>query len=110
MSWYVKRLDVTFARGLKMTAVYTYTMPWGERLHIRADLSEASAPIQFESAGDERWISTPYQTADAGHHETTMLQLVIEYLGSEWYANPHSEASDAAQLEAAVEGATLLED
>lgn len=63
---------------LKVTGPTTYTR--GD-LTIRADLAQASAPIQYR--GDEEWVSTPYQTADARHSETRALDLVETWLESD---------------------------
>lgn len=81
-----------------MTTTYTYRMPWGEVLKIRADLSQASAPIQIEGDEDE-WTTTQYQTADARHREQDMLRLVIESLGRDWYGYEDGD------LDAAIDGA-----
>lgn len=90
--------------------IYRYTMPWGDDLLIRADLTRAESPIYYSTAdpdpGDNReWHSTPYRTADARHDERTMLVLVVDYLGGEWYMDPSSPASREDQLDAAINGA-----
>ena len=82
-------------------AIYTYRMPWGEILKIKADLSQASAPIQIE--GDEgEWTTTQYQTADARHREQDMLRLAVECLGPDWYGHGDGD------FEAALNGAKRL--
>ncbi len=91
-----------------MTATtYTLDLPWGETLRMSADLSQASAPIQYEGAERDEWMSTPYQTADARHDETRAMRLVLEYLGREYYAAPDDERDDddiiSACLAAGVE-------
>lgn len=45
---------------------------------IQADLEQASAPVRYK-AGDQ-WIATPYQTADGGHRENELLELVSNWL------------------------------
>ena len=76
-------------------SVYKFRMSWGEVLRIRANLVEASAPIQMENAEGE-WYSTPYQTADARHDKAAMLRLIVRYLGSEWYG-PHTDVDEVVE-------------
>jgi hypothetical protein len=60
-----------------MTTEYTYKMPWGEKVKIRANLSDAGAPILVR--GEDAWVTTPYRTADARHKEREMLRLVLRW-------------------------------
>jgi hypothetical protein len=90
--------------------IYKYEMPWGETLKIKANLSEASAPIRVEGDEPGTWRSTPYQTADARHREMEMLRLVVQYIGPEWYTDPSSDLSDEEQLDEAVDGAEVIEE
>ena len=89
-----------------MMETYTYRMPWGETLRIRADLSQAAANIMVEG-DDGVFCCTPYQTADARHREKDMLRLVVRHLGAEWYWDGTGDRDDA--LEAAVSGARDVE-
>lgn len=89
--------------------IYTYEMPWGETLKIKANLEENHADILIEGVKPGTWDSTPFNTASAHHDERTMLRLVVGYLGSEWYARRDSHLSDDEQLDAAVDGAERQE-
>lgn len=76
--------------------VYTVTLPF-DRLKIRADLSQASSPIQYLADGDDddrHWVPTPYQVADARHDEVEAAVLAVKYLGSEYYLDPADDSDD----------------
>ena len=83
--------------------VYAWTLPTGETLRIRADLADASAPIQYEAEGV--WYATPYQSADARHRPAGALRLVLAYLGPDFYRDPTDDRSDEEILDAIVEAA-----
>ncbi|KKM99158.1 hypothetical protein LCGC14_1150600 [marine sediment metagenome] len=73
--------------------IYAADMPWGETLRIRANLAEASTPIEYEGNPGE-WVSTQYQTASAQHCSTRAMTLVIEMLGSDWYGYEDDALAD----------------
>lgn len=48
-------------------------------IEIKADFAQASGLIMYRQIGDERWLPTPYQVADAGHDSARALRLVDEW-------------------------------
>lgn len=72
---------------------YTAEMPWGESLTISAELANASSPIHYMT-DDGDFVSTPFQTADARHDMRRAMRIAIEFLGSDWYANPDDDRDD----------------
>jgi hypothetical protein len=103
---YIVLMTTTNKKRVMLTT-YTYKMTWGETLRIRADLVQASAPIQVANDDDEDggWTSIPYQTADARHRQSDMLSLVIRYLGHEWYGAYGCGRGECGCLARAIEGA-----
>ena len=73
--------------------MYTTTMPWGEELRISANLVEAGTSISYYTDDGER-VSTPFQTADAGHRPHAAMMLIIGYLGAEWYQDDNDHRDD----------------
>jgi len=85
-----------------MTSIYTFVMSWGETLRIRVDLAQASAPIEYEGADEDEWITTPWQTADARHDKWRALRLVLQHIGPGWYTDPSCDEDHEGQLDRAV--------
>lgn len=84
-----------------------YTADLGfDKLVFFANFAEASAPIYYEGPDGEQ-VSTPYQTADACHDADRALRLIVEHLGSDYYADPSSSRSDEAQLDALLESVEM---
>jgi len=54
------------------------TMPWGESIKMKTNLSEASAPIMVDFCAGNGWEYTQYQTADASHSVSQAVGLVSE--------------------------------
>ena len=51
----------------------------GSDIHVRADFSQASCPLQFRLAEDHEgddWLPTPYQVSDAAHDPQRALSLI----------------------------------
>lgn len=77
-------------------------------MRLRADLAEASAPVEYWS-GDE-WVSAGYQVADAQHRPGGMLRLHLERSGHDYYGSPDCPRGEACTcLEDAVDGAAEVE-
>lgn len=90
------------------SAIYTYRLPGGERLRLRANLAEASAPIEYWGA--DEWVSTGYQTADALHEPREMLRLHLQSFGHDYYGTPDCMRGEACTcLADAVDGAREVE-
>lgn len=49
---------------------------------IRADYSQAAAPIEYLNVQEE-WDSTPFQVADAGHRDFEAAKMVAEWLAQQ---------------------------
>ena len=49
-------------------------------LHIRADWSQASCPIEYSTDGGETWGVSVFQVADAQHSPAQAAQKVREWL------------------------------
>lgn len=73
-----------------------YTCDLGfDILKIRCDFAQASSTIEYQASNDENnWISTPFQCADACHETTRAFELVIEYLGEDYWKCPDQDIDD----------------
>lgn len=56
-----------------------------EKIRVRANLEQASAPILLVDDNSGETQATRLQTADARHLEHDMAVLVISWLGPQWY-------------------------
>ncbi len=63
-----------------------------DTLYLRADFSEASCQIEYETDGE--WESSPYQVADACHDVETAYRLVIGWLGPDYYGYDYDYDDD----------------
>lgn len=85
-----------------MTTKYTADLGF-DTLTISADLSQASAPISYLGPDGEH-VSTPHQTADALHDLRAAFRLVVEHLGSDYYADPDDDRDDDEILDELLDG------
>lgn len=53
---------------------------WGEWVEVKADLTEASAPILLWGDEDQEWVRTPFQSSDASCSEPSMRELVERWM------------------------------
>lgn len=52
--------------------------------NFRADLREASRPVEIDYGGE--WDATPFQTADGGHDPKRIAELLMDWVGGDWYS------------------------
>lgn len=74
---------------------YAVKMADGQTWTMYADMEQASASIGANFTGeDESDVTSPYQTADAGHSAVAAAQLLAEY-----YAEP-GDSTEVVSVEA----------
>jgi hypothetical protein len=72
-----------------------YTCDLGfDILKIRCDFAQASSNIDYQASNDDDWISTPFQCADACHEINKAFELVIEYLGTDYWKCPDQDIDE----------------
>ena len=71
--------------------IYTINLGF-DQLRVRADLNQASAPI--EVFGDEDFVPTQFQTADARHRVSEMARLAVRAMGPDYWLDPSSDYPD----------------
>lgn len=89
-----------------MPTDYTVRLTFGT-LTVRANLAEASAPIQIVDAEGDA-TSTGYQTADARHEVREMARLAVLSCGRDYYLDPTGDvpADDASYVSGLVQSVT----
>lgn len=80
-----------------------YTVQIFETFRFRADLAQASAPIEYEGA-DGEWVTTQYQTADACHDVGRAARLALSACGRDYFAAPGDERDDDEILDELLDG------
>lgn len=80
------------------TTTYKIKTPWGDVLHVRANLAQASAPIICDD------VPTGLQTADVRHDDQELLEAVLRWQGPEFYSDGGDPDEDLAT---AIEGSTI---
>lgn len=81
-------LEITDSDQQALEDAYAMVNARQGRLHYRgkdgavlsADLSNAKADIRISMDGGKTFVGTPYTTADAGHDESRMIELVNRWL------------------------------
>ncbi len=64
-----------------MANIYTVTLEDGQTFLMRANLADATAPIEasFDGRDEDAFQGTPFQTADARHYATKAAELCAVY-------------------------------
>lgn len=76
------------------TNIYTCDLGF-DILKIRCDFAQASSTIEYQASNsDDDWVNTPFQCADACHEITRAFELVIEYLGEDYWKCPDQDIDD----------------
>lgn len=91
-------------------SVYRMEMPWGDEVRFDVDLTQQTSQIKL-LPDEEGWEiqSIPYQSADARHCKDAAAELVLQWLGREWYASPDDERDDDDILEELMESVEVEE-
>lgn len=49
-----------------------------EKIRVRCDLTQASAPVQVDYDNGEGWLPTQYQCADCSHRASGLAEIGME--------------------------------